>query len=89
MSAQDKVRVKAAVARFVSDPANTTVVPGDLAALVKAEIGLQFGASTIARYLAGLGWVRVTSGREIRYSRPRSRKRAATSPAGLSPGYRS
>lgn len=76
MSAQEKQRVKAAVARFVADRANSRVMPGDLAALVKAEIGIDFGASTIARYLKGHGWRRQIRGREIRYVRPPSTRRS-------------
>ncbi|MEA3043004.1 MAG: ParB family transcriptional regulator, chromosome partitioning protein [Sphingomonadales bacterium] len=72
MSADDKLRVKAAVERFVADPANTRVAPGDLAALVKAEIGISFGATTIALYLAGFGWHRRPrpQGPGIHYVRP-------------------
>ena len=88
MSAEDKDRVKAAVARFVADEGNTKVLPGDLAALVKAETGIEFGATTIARYLSAEGWQREphpTKG-GVHYVRPAPRKgRAAARAGGPSP----
>jgi ParB family chromosome partitioning protein len=85
MSGPDKARVKAAVARFAADPSNTWVRPADLAALVKAEIGIEFGASTIARYLAGLGWVRSDAAVGILYKRPASLKKTGAPAAADAP----
>src|ERR1700754_3148886 len=75
MSAEEKRRVKAAVERFVGDQRNTRVNPGDLAALVEAEIGIAFGATTIARYLAAHGWARDGDGSPVVYSRPPKAKK--------------
>lgn len=86
MSEQEKSRVKAAVARFAADPSNTRVRPGDLAALVKAEIGIEFGASTIARYLAGQGWFRTDDAAVgILYKRPARLKKTRAPAAADAP----
>jgi ParB family chromosome partitioning protein len=85
MSAQDKDRVKAAVARFVGDARNTRVNPGDLAALVEAEIGIAFGATTIARYLAAHGWARDGDGSPVVYSRPPTAKKTRAPAAADAP----
>ncbi len=57
MSAADVRKVKAAVASWIERNTDVDAVrPGTLATIVAADTGLDFGATTIARYLRGHGW---------------------------------
>lgn len=59
MSASDIKLVKAAVAAFADQPANVQVTPSGLAKRIAKETGLDFGPTTIAKYLKAHGWVKV------------------------------
>lgn len=54
MSVQDKARVKAAITTFLADRTVATVREVRLQA--ERETGLVFGQTTIARFMADLGW---------------------------------
>jgi hypothetical protein len=58
VSGADIRRVKAAVADWIATAAVDAIKPGALAELIAERTGLDFGATTIARYLKANGWRR-------------------------------
>lgn len=71
MSAAEKKRVKEALAAYLADPETPgELSPGEVAKVIERRTGLDFGATTIAKYMKGEGWIRdEAGGGAVRYRR--------------------
>ena len=54
MSARDKAAVKASIATYVESRHEVTI--REIREHVEQDTGLAFGATTIAKYITGMGW---------------------------------